>query len=563
MTAKFTVVFVTSLALASLQAANPFQFATSKDDNNIATPTTDFPSFDEVPIESYVEYPSHGGAPPANTDDLGESPEGHTFNFNNNGEAVGGGVPVIPGFPFPFPDQDGDGQSDSTDVPVISGFPFPDQDGGGQSNSTEVGGACHPDYCVILNPCGPSKKCVTTKECNRTVCVDVIGTGPQSAAPVKVVHHCADTISCEDITFCADIYDCNCQEGWAGTRCMFPCNLTCLHGNCRVDQDLATNKETMYCNCEVQWTGLYCDIPVEDPVALESKALAQEQKAKILAVALSVAVVIVVLSTIITPIVLWRMRVIFVLKLVYYFKEYEDDDGKLYDAYVSLTSTSHAEKFVQAELLPKLENLGFKLYVQARDCPAGEVLSETILTAVEKSRRTIMVITPDYVGNEWSRFEYLIAQHETLKLNQKIIPIILEEVDQNDLKVNKSLKHILQSVKCLKYPQMNSLRYGDSENIEDLSSSPCSEKQVNLSSISYPTTGASVTKNIADKSEEKFWKRLELTMPKKKKHRPKKKGSTKLQNEIFSKSQKSYTNPEKGKPSLTFFNIAVSANDLS
>lgn len=55
-------------------------------------------------------------------------------------------------------------------------------------------------------------------------------------------------------------------------------------------------------------------------------------------------------------------------------------------------------------------------------------MSEAILSALEKSRRTIMIITPDYITNEWSRFEYLIAQHQALKLHQRIIPIILEDV---------------------------------------------------------------------------------------------------------------------------------------
>lgn len=47
-------------------------------------------------------------------------------------------------------------------------------------------------------------------------------------------------------------------------------------------------------------------------------------------------------------------------------------DGKTYDAYVSMTQTPNAENFVYRSLRPKLENSGFKLYLQARDAPVGE-----------------------------------------------------------------------------------------------------------------------------------------------------------------------------------------------
>lgn len=57
-------------------------------------------------------------------------------------------------------------------------------------------------------------------------------------------------------------------------------------------------------------------------------------------------------------------------------------------------------------------------------------MSENILAALENSRRTIMIVTSDYITNEWNRFEYLMAQHETLKMRQRIIPVILEDIEQ-------------------------------------------------------------------------------------------------------------------------------------
>ncbi|GFO41097.1 toll-like receptor, partial [Plakobranchus ocellatus] len=57
--------------------------------------------------------------------------------------------------------------------------------------------------------------------------------------------------------------------------------------------------------------------------------------------------------------------------------------------------------------------------------------SEKILEAIEKSRRCILLLSADYISNEWCRFEYLIAQHETcIKVKQRIIPIMLDDIDK-------------------------------------------------------------------------------------------------------------------------------------
>lgn len=119
--------------------------------------------------------------------------------------------------------------------------------------------------------------------------------------------------------------------------------------------------------------------------------------------------------------------------------------------------------------------------------PLVTVISEDIITAIKQSRRTIMVVTPEYLQNDWSGFEVLNAQVEMIKLQQRIIPIILEDVSEEAPRMRKSLKHILESVKCLKVPGYKS------------------------ASTEFSLMSSSESKrNIY-----KFWRRLVLTMPKK------------------------------------------------
>ncbi|CAG5120676.1 unnamed protein product, partial [Candidula unifasciata] len=317
------------------------------------------------------------------------------------------------------------------------------------------------------------------------------------------VPDCNDTESGSESSF-----SCRCDSGWTGDLCQRVCTLPCVHGTC----DVSAHDE-MFCSCQHKYMGKLCAELVPDT----------KERARILAATLSTAIAVALLLIIIIPIIMWRLRVILILKLIYIFREYEDEDGKENDAYISMTSTPSAENFVYGSLRPILEEHNFKLFLQARDAPAGEVMSETILSAMEKSRRTIMIITPDYITNEWNRFEYLIAQHETLKLQQRIIPIILEDVGKESVNMDKSLKHILDSIKCLKYPKAKPKSHvSHTEDSLQKIQSPRSNRSIDSTTYFFREESIHSTDSVPKNDQKyerkvaKFWKRLVLTMPKKK-----------------------------------------------
>ncbi|XP_050400944.1 protein toll [Patella vulgata] len=181
------------------------------------------------------------------------------------------------------------------------------------------------------------------------------------------------------------------------------------------------------------------------------------------------------LVLILLPYFLYRRKWLPIRKLVYYFQQYEDDDGKEYDAFISYKSSKNDENFVVHKLYPKLEKeLGFKLCLHFRDFLPGEAIANSIIQAIENSRRTIMILTPNYVNSEWCRLEYQKAQHEMLKLKHKIVPIILEDLSGIN-SMDKNLKSILDTVTYIEYPSEDD-----------------------------------------NKKYDKFWKMLGLSMPKKK-----------------------------------------------
>lgn len=112
----------------------------------------------------------------------------------------------------------------------------------------------------------------------------------------------------------------------------------------------------------------------------------------------------------------------------------KNERDKLFDAFVSYSSKDEA--FVAEELAPLLENGDppYKLCLHYRDFPVGAYIADTIVQAVESSRRTIMVLSENFIKSEWCRFEFKSAHHQVLRDRRKrLIVILLGEVPQKDL----------------------------------------------------------------------------------------------------------------------------------
>lgn len=102
-------------------------------------------------------------------------------------------------------------------------------------------------------------------------------------------------------------------------------------------------------------------------------------------------------------------------------------------------------------------------------------IANNIIRAVQGSRRTILLLTPRYVHSEFTKFEYQMAQTEMLKRRHRIIPLVLEDISSHKSELDPNLEQIIKSVTYLEWPE--------------------DEDSVKI---------------------QKFWKKLVLSMPKKK-----------------------------------------------
>ena len=111
------------------------------------------------------------------------------------------------------------------------------------------------------------------------------------------------------------------------------------------------------------------------------------------------------------------------------------EEEKLFDAFVSYSKKDEA--FVSQILAPELEygSPSFRLCLYYRDLPvASGYLSDAIVEAMEASQRTIIVISDNFLKNEWCRYEFKSAHLEVLRhTRQKLILICIGKINSKDL----------------------------------------------------------------------------------------------------------------------------------
>ncbi len=96
-----------------------------------------------------------------------------------------------------------------------------------------------------------------------------------------------------------------------------------------------------------------------------------------------------------------------------------------YDAFISY---SHKDgDWVQHTLLPPLERAGLRICIGDRDFDVGAPRLVNMENAVERSRKTLLVLTPAWVASEWTAFEALLLQtKDPAGRARRILPLLVK-----------------------------------------------------------------------------------------------------------------------------------------
>ncbi|XP_070579561.1 uncharacterized protein [Ptychodera flava] len=130
-------------------------------------------------------------------------------------------------------------------------------------------------------------------------------------------------------------------------------------------------------------------------------------------------------------------------------EQYDDDNEKECDAFV--TYSSRDEDFVDDVLTDLERDDRYRLFLHQRDFKGGQSIFRNIEEALDKSRCTILVLSPAFIQSRWCQFETMAAMRKLVDNGQRLIPIMKEDVLH--LELTPLMKRILDSVTCIKWKQ--------------------------------------------------------------------------------------------------------------
>ncbi|XP_063148967.1 toll-like receptor 13 [Candoia aspera] len=155
----------------------------------------------------------------------------------------------------------------------------------------------------------------------------------------------------------------------------------------------------------------------------------------------------------------WKLHVIYIFHLLiaYYIdkKQKRKGQGMEYDYDAFLSYNTHDEKWVMNDLLPVLENqYCWKLCLHHRDFKPGRPIIENIVDNIYASRKTICIISRQYLESEWCSKEIQVASFRIFDDHKDVLVLVfLEDIPTEYLSPYHRMRKLLKTKTYLKWPQ--------------------------------------------------------------------------------------------------------------
>lgn len=153
----------------------------------------------------------------------------------------------------------------------------------------------------------------------------------------------------------------------------------------------------------------------------------------------------------------WKIRYLYyiaVTKGLGY--SHKTDDGYErtyeYDIFVSYADADLA--FVKNEMINKLEkDRDFRLCIHHRNFIPGYDIAANIINAIHESRKTVLIVSPDFLKSYWCRFEFNMARMESIYSRDgrnTLFLVFLQDVSVRDIPV--LMLELIDSQSYIEYP---------------------------------------------------------------------------------------------------------------
>ncbi|KAL3066678.1 hypothetical protein OYC64_016592 [Pagothenia borchgrevinki] len=126
-----------------------------------------------------------------------------------------------------------------------------------------------------------------------------------------------------------------------------------------------------------------------------------------------------------------------------------------YDAFVSFSEMDSG--WVEAHLVPELEQVEprLRLCLHKRDFVPGGWILDNIMDAIEKSHRTLFVLSQSFIRSEWCKYELNYTHFRLFDHNDDtVVLILLEPIDKETVpKKFCKLRRVMNSRTYLEWPE--------------------------------------------------------------------------------------------------------------
>ncbi|XP_070691130.1 toll-like receptor 21 [Pempheris klunzingeri] len=131
----------------------------------------------------------------------------------------------------------------------------------------------------------------------------------------------------------------------------------------------------------------------------------------------------------------------------------DEEENYKYDAFISYNSSD--EQWVMDQLLPNLEGNGssFKLCLHHRDFELGRDIVDNIVCAVHSSRKTICVVSRNFMRSEWCSLEIQLASYRLFSEHRDVLLLVfLEQISERQLSSYHRMRKVMLKKTYLQWP---------------------------------------------------------------------------------------------------------------
>jgi len=121
---------------------------------------------------------------------------------------------------------------------------------------------------------------------------------------------------------------------------------------------------------------------------------------------------------------------------------------KPFDFDVFISYSSQDRDFVKNVLFDELSTT-HSVCIDFKDFQPGCYIGENIYNCIVQSRKTLLVVSKNFLSSVWTFFEMQIAQGRLEQGHDVLIPVIIEDISYNDLP--KPLQHYRQTKTYLEF----------------------------------------------------------------------------------------------------------------